>query len=135
MSTSSHPDVRARLDEAEAHLNRAKAHLDAMPPDYGGALGEVLDSFRASLVAFLFGYGATPDPGAPLDTLAERAVRNDSVLKTAAHRAVLLAGRATAIPAAGLSVAHREDVETGWYTARNLLQTVASRLDPGPSAP
>ncbi len=131
MAASSPSDSRARLDEAEAHLGRAKDHLSASPPDYSGALAEVLGSFRASLVAFLTECGATPDAEAPLGALAGRAVRNDSVLKTVVNRAMVLADRA---PAIGRSpkptVRDREDVETGWYTARNLVQTVAGRLAP-----
>lgn len=132
MPTSSPSDARARLGEAEAHLGRAKDHLEASPPDYARALGEVLDSFRASLVAALTGYGATPDPDAPLGDLAERAVRNDSVLKTVVSRAVVFAERAPAIErsSSNPSVHDREDVETGWYTARNLVRTVLDRLAP-----
>ncbi len=121
--------VRARLGEAEAHLEAAWERLSARPPDHQAALAEVLASFRASLLAFLNDYGATPDPDAPLDVLAERAVRCGSVLKTVVHRAMLLAERAPAIrQASRLSVADREDVETGGYMARNLVQTVQAGL-------
>ena len=131
MPTFNSPDTDAavRLREAQTHLNRAKARLDASPRDHAAVLGATLDSFRASLLAFLLWYGAVPDPETPLDTLAERAVRNDSALKTAAHRAMLLAARAPAIrQTARPSVHDREDVETGWYTARNLHRTVVGRL-------
>lgn len=123
-------DIHARLAEARAHLDRAKVHLDASPSDYAGALERALCSCRASLDAFLLHHGATPRPGAPLDAIAQRAVRSDSVLKTAARRAVQLVKRAPAIEPSSprLSIHDREDVQTGWYTARNLYQTVAGRL-------
>jgi hypothetical protein len=124
-------DVASTLREAGAHLNRARALLEASPRDHVAVLDATLDSFRASLLAFLLGYGATPDPDAPLYVLAERAVRTDSVLKTVAHRAVLLVERAPAIrQAARPSIHDREDVETGWYTARNLYRTAAGQITP-----
>ncbi len=127
--------VRARLSEAEAHLAEAQARLCARPRDNMAVLTEVLASFRASLLAFLHGYGATPDPDATLATLAERAVRSGSVLKTVVHRAMHLDERAQAIEGASrLPVTDREDVETGWYTARDLVQAVRTALPAGLTA-
>ena len=124
-----------RLREAEAHLAQARARLDAAPPDYGAALENVLGSLRSSFRAAVSGYGGPPAADASLDALAERAVRCDSVLKTVANRALRLADRAPAIQrAARLSVHDREDVTTGWYTARNLYETVAFRLRAAPPA-
>lgn len=125
--------ARAYLREARGHQNRARAGLDATPRDAGAALDAALDSIRASFRASLTAYGATPDPGAPLTALAHRAVRSNSTLKTAAHRATLLADRAPAIRQADRPSIHdREDAETGWYTARNLYQVVAGQLGAGP---
>lgn len=132
--TSSRADrVRARLGEAEAHLEKARERLGARPCDHAAALTEVLASFRASLLASLNDYGATPDPDAALATLGEQSVRCDSVLKTPVHRALLLVARAQAIEqAVRPSVHDREDIETGCYTARNLHRTVAGRVDSAP---
>lgn len=121
--------VRARLGESDAYLAEARKSLRARPSDHLAALTAVLASFRASLLAFLNDYGATPDPEGVLATLGERAVRSASVLKTPVHRALLLVARAPAIrQAVRLSVYDRADVETGCYTARNLVQTVRTAL-------
>lgn len=134
-SPDDRPTARALLHEAEAHLERARTALDASPREEGAALEATLDVFRASLLAFLTEHGAAPTPDASLDVLAEWAVRCNSVLKTAVRRALHLAHRAPAIRrAARPSVHDREDVETGWYTARNLYETVAARLAVAPSA-
>jgi hypothetical protein len=137
MSTSTRPDdAPALLHAAQVHLDRARERLDASPPASVEALDAVLASFRASLLAYLAWYGAAPEEDAPLPALAERAVRCDNVLKTAVHRAVQLVGRAPGIGAASRPTVHdREDVETGWYTARNLVRTVAGRIGPEPSTP
>lgn len=129
-------DAPALLREARSHLGLARERLDASPPAYGGALDAVLASVRASLLAHLAWYGAAPETEAPLAALAERAVRCDSLLKTVVHRAMPLVRRAPAIRAAArLSVHDREDVETGWHTARNLAETVAGRIGPGSEVP
>lgn len=127
-------DAPALLQEARSHLDLARERLDASPPAYAEALDAVLASARASLLAHLAWYGAAPEANAPLAALAERAVRCDSLLKTVVHRATHLAVRAPDIrTAARPSVHDREDVETGWHTARNLAETVAARLEPGAS--
>ena len=124
------------LAEAERHLQRARNALDA--ERYQDALPDVLAAPCDALRALLAWY-ATPtdteapcDHGAELRPLAERAANLSNVVRTPAHRAVLLAERAPAIARAGrLSVADREDVETGWYTARNVVRTVAAELRAG----
>lgn len=117
------------LREAGAHLGQARDRLNATPRDHAGALPEVLASIHTSLLAFIDGFGGTPDPDASLAALAERAVRCDSVLKTATHRAMRFVERAPAIQrATTLSVHDREDVETGWYSARNLYHAVMGQL-------
>ncbi len=126
--------TRTLLQEAEAHLRQAERHLTATPPDYTGALAEELVVFRTSLRAYLAWNGsADVDEEFDLRTLAARAVHLASILETPTHRALLLAERAPTIEQAirrsdRLSVADREDVETGWYTARNLYQTVCGEL-------
>lgn len=128
MAPSSTSSAARQLRDADASLARARDHLDRSPVDYAAALEEVTDSVRASLLAFLAGYGCTADPDAPISTLAARAVRCDSALKTAAHRAVHLAERAPSIRQSARPTVHdREDVETGWYTARNLSRTVRAQ--------
>lgn len=125
--------ARALLDEATTHLDRARAALAA--DRYQDALPEVLAAPCAALRAFLAWYATPTEAEAPcpqggeLRTLAERAANLSNVVRTPAHRAILLAERAPAIERASrLSVADREDVETGWYTARNVVRTVAAEL-------
>lgn len=121
--------VRTHLAEADTHLAEAWQRLDARPVDHAAVLTEVLASFRASLLAFLNDYGAELDPEATLATLGEQAMRNSGVLDTAVRRAMALAQRAPAIQsAAQLALGDREDVETGCYTARNLIDTVRTVL-------
>ncbi len=120
--------ARALLGEAQARLDAARAA--AADARYTAALPDVLAAFRAALRAFLAWDGEEmDDDSADLDRLAGRAVRLSSVLKTPVHRALHLARRAPAIAQAGLlSVHDREDVETGWHTARNLLGAVRTVL-------
>ena len=125
--------ARALLDEATEHLDRARAALAT--ERYQDALPEVLAAPCAALRALLAWYATptdaeTPCPhGADLRTLAERAAHLSNVVRTPAYRAILLAERAPAIERANrLSVADREDVETGWYTARNVVRTVSAEL-------
>lgn len=126
--------LHALLHEADDHLRQARTRLVAVPPDYTGALAEELVVFRTSLRAFLAWNGsADVHEDADLRALAVRAVSLASILETPAHRALLLAERAPtieqAIPRSDRpSVADREDVETGWYTARNLYRTVCGEL-------
>ena len=124
-----HNEARAVLRDATAHLEQARARLAASPPAYAEALDAILASFRASFEAALTNYGASTDADDPLDELAERAVRSLSVLKTSANRALHFVGRAPAIRTASqLTVNDREEVETGVYTARNLIQAVSRQL-------
>lgn len=136
-SVSTRPaDAPDLLHEARSHLGRARDRLSASPPAYADALDAVLASFRASLLAHLAWFGAAPEADALLTALAERSVRCDSVLKTAVRRAMHLVDRAPGIrKATRPSVHDREDVETGWHTARNLLQTVEGRLTPNRRSP
>lgn len=126
--------TRELLHEAENHLSRARTRLTAAPSDYTAALADVLAVFRTSLRAYLAWNGsAAVHEDADLGTLAGRAIHLASILKTPTHRALLLAERAPAIEQAirrsdRLGVADREDVETGWYTARNLYYTVCGEL-------
>ena len=102
---------------------------------YQDALPDVLAAPCAALRALL-AWSATPadaespcEHGADLRALADRAGNLNNVVRTPAHRALLLAERAPAIGrATRLNVADREDVETGWYTARNVVRTVAAEL-------
>ncbi|MEP0546910.1 MAG: hypothetical protein ABJF88_08260 [Rhodothermales bacterium] len=126
--------TRTLLQEAAAHLRQAERYLVATPPDYAAALADMLAIFRTSLRAFLTWTDSSEVDGeADLHALAVRAGHLASILKTPAHRALLLAERAPAIEQSirrsdRLSVADREDVETGWYTARNLYQTVLGNV-------
>ena len=124
----------ALLHEANGHLSQARTLLAAMPPNYAAALDDELAVFRTSLRAYLaWNRSVAAYEDADLRSLAVRAVHLASILKTPAHRALLLAERAPAIERASrrddrLNVADREDVQTGWYTARNLYQTVCGEL-------
>lgn len=127
--------TRSLLDEATDHLTRARAALDASPPRYKDALPDVLAAPCTALRALITWYGTPTEADAPcshgedLHALAGRAAHFNNVVRTPAHRAVRLADRAPAIARAPhLSVADREDVETGWYTARNVVRTVAAEL-------
>lgn len=132
--------THALLEEAEDHLQQAERHLAAVPPDYAAALADVLAVFRLSLRAYLAWNGSAEVNGeADLRALAVRAGHLANILKTPAHRAVLLAEHAGALEQAlrrggRPSVADREDVETGWYTARNLYLTVLGEV-PAPLRP
>jgi hypothetical protein len=130
MSLPTRPDdASALLRDARTHADHAREHLDAAHTTVPDALDDVLASFRASLLAHLAWYGADSNPDAPLATLAERAIHCDSILKTPVQRAMQLSRRAPAIRAATHpTVNDREDVETGWFTARNLLWTVSGRI-------
>lgn len=127
--------ARSLLTEARDHLAKAREALDASPPRYKDALPDVLAAPCAALRALVAWYGspdgtdASCEHGEGLHMLAGRAANLNNVVRTPAHRAVQLADRAPAIARAPhLSVADREDVETGWYTARNVVRTVATEL-------
>lgn len=134
MTTAPRTDLtRGLLSEAESHLASARDALD--DARYQDALPDVLAAPCAAIRALLAWYAtptdheATCDYGTELRPLAERAAKLNNVVRTPAHRAILLAQRAPAIARVGrLSVADREDVETGWYTARNVVRTVAAEL-------
>ena len=128
--------VRTHLGEADAHLAAAWERLDAQPCDHVAVLDEVLASFRASLLAFLNDYGAKPDPEDTLASLGRRTMRLSGVIQTPVNRALVLAERAPAIrQAVRPSLNDREVVETGCYTARNLVQAVRAVLPAALAAP
>ncbi len=127
--------ARSLLTEATDHLAKAREALDASPPRYQDALADVLAAPCAALRALVAWYGTPDGTDAPcahgddLHALAGRAANLNNVVRTPAHRAVQLAERAPAIARAShLSVADREDIETGWYTARNVVRTVSAEL-------
>lgn len=126
MAYSENYQSRALLASAQRRLAEADQLLKRHQPDYKEATNELVLAIRDALFAHLAAYGAEADPDDTNDALAHRVVRNDSVTKTAVLRALALVESTPAIQSASRqSVQNREDVETGWYSARNLIDAVA----------
>lgn len=125
-------DARRLLQDAEALLARARTALNASPPDDRAAAPAVRLCVETTLAAFTTWQGMVVPDRADLAEVVEQVVRLDSTLRTPAHRAVLLLpGLRAAESGAQLSVAVREAVETGWYTARNLISQVSGAVPAG----
>lgn len=142
MSQLDRAETTALLREALGLLERAEAHLNATPPDYGGALEAQLASSACSLRAFLTWFGsAERGAEADLHTLVGRAGTLCNVFNTSGHRIRLLAQRASAVRQAleqgdRLALKDREAISAGWYAARNLYQIaradIPAALHPDP---
>lgn len=126
--------TRTLLREAEDHLTEGRAALSATPPHVREALPHVLAAARATLQAVVAWNGSTTLAGADgaeadLAALTVRASHFANALRTPAHRLLQLAGRAPAIArSATPTVYEREEVEVGWYAARNLYQAATGEL-------
>ena len=119
-------DARRLLQDAAALLARARTALTASPPDYRAAAPAVRLCVETALAAYAVWQGMVVPDRTDLAEVAEQVARLDSTLRTPAHRAVLLVpGLRAAESGARVDVAVREAVETGWYTARNLISQVA----------
>lgn len=117
------PSASERLAAAEAHLAEAHARFDDGHPSV--VLDGALASARETLLAFLAAYGTTADAEAPLPELAAHTDRLWSATATPARRLARLDARAGAVRSAARPGVHeREDAETAWYAARNLLGVV-----------
>ena len=122
-------DARRLLQDAAALLARARTALDTAPPEYRAAAPAVRLCVETTLAAFTTWQGMVVLDRTDLAEVAERVARVDSTLRTPARRAVLLLpGLRAAESGARAGNAVREAVETGWYTARNLISQVASAV-------
>ena len=125
-------DARRLLQDAAALLARAGTALNTSPPDDRAAAPAVRLCVETTLAAYATWQGMVVADRTDVAAVAERVARVDSSLRTPAHRAVLLLpGLRAAESGAPLGVPVREAVETGWYTARNLISQVSAALPAG----
>ncbi len=129
MNQSSLARSRSALLASTDHLAHAARLLAGAPPDYREVLRHTLQTLRQAYTALLTAHHLPVHPEAPLDALAAPAVRLASMLYTYRRRALPLEPLQAALDGGGaLTVATREAVEEGYYTARNTLGVVIGSL-------
>lgn len=122
-------EVRATLAQAASHLEQAHAALKNAPPDYIAVLENSLQVIRLSIRAFLLWHGVPFDETIPIGVQVRHATQLASSLMTPTNLAPRLFELENVIPGKEkLSVSEREDVTTGFYTARNVLLTTMGEL-------
>ena len=121
--------VREALEASAQHLVGAAQHLAGAAPDYREALRHSLQAIRQAYTGFLVWHDLPPRPETTLNELAVPAEHLASMLRTVRRRARSLEPlEATFGGGAARSVKVREDVEAGFYTARNTLAVVLGEL-------
>lgn len=117
------------LDASGRHLVKAARQLADSNPNYQEVLDQSLEAMRHAYLALLEWNGMAPDAGASLAEMATSAEQLVNVLRTCRHRADPLEGIATSLRGgAGVTISVREEVRSGYYTARNSLSVVLGSL-------
>lgn len=119
--------TRHLLREAAGHLEKVRSLRGG--PDYPALLTESLLTVRRSLEGLLTYHGVPFTDATPLRLLTEAAVELASILRTPMD--IALALEATAATVAGrdaLTVAEREAILNGSYTARDVFTMTLGEL-------
>lgn len=121
--------VRMHLRQARSHLDLARDLLTRPDPELRAAAVHIERCYYDALAAVTTWHRVSLPTTADVREHARHAVHLASILRTPAHRAlVALPTLRTAGVKARLDVHDREQIETGWYTARNLYHTVLGEL-------
>lgn len=121
-------ESRRTLEASVEAFGRAAEHLAGL--SYRGALEESLLAVRHAYAAFLAWHSLPAPPEASLDELGRAAEHLDNVLRTFRRRAIPMEGLEARLGEAARTVAEREAVEEGFYTARDTLRAVLGALPP-----
>lgn len=120
---------RQALEASAERLNRVAENLTGAAPDYPEALRDNLQAIRQAYRALLSWHRAVPPDDAPMDELARPAEDLASMLRTCRDRTHVLVSLEAALGRGGpLSHVAKEEIRTGYFTARNTLAVVIGSL-------